>query len=32
MSEAQQAALIEAVLDMEQLPTSRRLAELLRQQ
>src|SRR6478736_468169 len=32
MSELQQAALIEAVLDMEQLPTSRRLAELLRQQ
>ena len=32
MSEVQQAALIEAVLDMEQLPTSRRLAELLRQQ
>ena len=32
MSEGQQAALIEAVLDMEQLPTSRRLAELLRQQ
>jgi 2-methylcitrate dehydratase PrpD len=32
MSEVQQAALIEAVLDMEQLPTSKRLAELLRQQ
>src|SRR4051794_11689314 len=32
MSEGQQAALIEAVLDMEQLPTSRRLTELLRQQ
>ena len=32
MTEMQQAALIEAVLDMEQLPTSRRLAELLRQQ
>jgi aconitate decarboxylase len=32
MSEVQQAALIEAVLDMEQLPMSRRLAELLRQQ
>jgi hypothetical protein len=32
MSEVQQAALIEAVLDMEQLPTSRRLTELLRQQ
>ena len=32
MTEMQQAALIEAVLDLEQLPTSRRLAELLRQQ
>src|SRR3954471_16984135 len=32
MTEMQQAALIEAVLDMEQLPTSRRLADLLRQQ
>jgi 2-methylcitrate dehydratase PrpD len=32
MTETQQAALIEAVLGMEELPTARRLAELLRQQ
>ena len=32
ISEVQQDALIEGVLEMEQLPTSRRLAELLRQQ